>query len=223
MADYDKRYNSIEEMLLDIEAVLRTSNISNIRPADLPSVNGSNPNPETPKEVRRLPARTTPSTGGGPFKRSSNQTKPLGIVALLVSICIGVVAVMKTTETTPGSDAVVEEAQRTILDYPTPNGRVLVLNDLAPSSDPEIHRASSNILAQLGVAGWDIFIDSETEARVRSWLHADLTTQNNTDKLANENLFGVLVLRVGSVGEVELTLVDNEGVHVFDVVQYIDG
>ena len=40
MADYDKRYASIDEMLKDIDAILCAKNISKVRPADLPSLHG---------------------------------------------------------------------------------------------------------------------------------------------------------------------------------------
>ena len=82
---------------------------------------------------------------------------------------------------------------------------------------------ATNTIAQLDVVGWDVFIDPDVEARVRSWLPSDLQSVEDMTKLGNEKISGVLVLQQGNNGEIELTLIDKEGAHVFDVVQYVDG
>ncbi|MBC8421686.1 hypothetical protein H8D99_00970, partial [bacterium] len=170
MADYDQRYASIDDMLKDVETVLSASNITGVRPADLPSMGG-----KQPKEfVRRLPARSTPSTGGGPFPPLKYRTKPIGLLALLTTIVVGVAIVMNNTNDQPKQPA--ETQQLTVLDFPKPNGRVLIMNDVAVLHDAELQRVSSNVLAQLDVAGWDIFTDADTEARVRRWLPSEIST-----------------------------------------------
>jgi serine/threonine protein kinase len=220
MADYDKRYASIDEMLKDVETVLRATNISAVRPADLPSLHGSGMEiVET--SSRRLPARTTPSTGGGPFPIAKYRTKPLGLLALIVAVVVGVAIVMNSTDQVIAPQ--IEVQQASILDYPRPNGRVLVINELGALSRAEAKRTATNTIAQLGVAGWDIFIDAEIEASVRSWLPHDPSLLNNGSKLLKDQLAGILMLQLGDDGEIELTLIDTEGTHVFSVVHYVDG
>jgi len=222
MADYDKRYDSIEEMLGDVEAVLRSSHISKVRPADLPSVNESDVELDTVHvNARRLPSRTTPSTGGGPFPKRTYRTETSGIIAIIISIIVGVFVIFDFTD--DPAIPTIETQRASILDYPQPGGRILILNDLGVSSNDEVRRMATNTIAQLDVVGWDVFIDPDVEARVRSWLPSDLQSVEDMTKLGNEKISGVLVLQQGNNGEIELTLIDKEGAHVFDVVQYVDG
>ena len=74
-----------------------------------------------------------------------------------------------------------------------------------------------------GLNGWDIFIDAEIEASVRSWLPHDPSLLNNGSKLLKDQLAGILMLQLSDDGEIELTLIDTEGTHVFSVVHYVDG
>jgi serine/threonine protein kinase len=185
MADYDKRYHSIKEMLADVETILSAKHISGVRPADLPSMGG-----ESPKEsVRRLPARTTPSTGGGPFKQQQFKTKPLGLVVLLVALAVGAAVVINENHT----DVVVAVPAKLIQ---IPTGKVLVLNELSTSQSREAKKAASNKIAELSVSGWNLFIDADTEANVRSWLPSDPT--NNPiplSKLEVEGISGILLIQ----------------------------
>lgn len=220
MADYDKRYNSIDEMLIDVDTILSATNISGVRPADLPSLQGSDMEiVET--SSRRLPKRTTPSTGGGPFPVAKYRTKPLGLLALIIAVAVGVAIVMNSTNqvVTPQ----VEVKQASILDYPQPNGSVLVINDLGATSHADVRRTAANALAQLDVAGWDVFIDTDIEASVRSWLPQNPSLLKNGSKLLKDKLAGVILLQQGDSGELELTFIDTEGAHVFSVVHYVDG
>lgn len=212
MAEYNKRYDSIEEMLCDIETVLCATSVLEVRPADLPSMGN-----EPPKEFsRKLPAKSTPSTGGGPFPAKTYRTKPFGLLALIVAVVIGAAFVMNTPNELPQQ----ESTERSVLDFPKPDGRVLIVNDLAVLNNPDIQRVSSNILAQLTVAGWDIFVDQDTESRVRSWLPSDSTTGVNRNKLDIEKLAGVLVLTESHQEEIEFVLFDNLGGTIFTTVQY---
>ena len=94
------------------------------------------------------------------------------------------------------------------------------MNDLAVLDNPEIKSVSSNTLAKLKEAGWDIFIDQDAEARVRSWLPANPTTANIEDKLNKEKLAGVLVIQQGARDEIEFILLDSIGGTIFTPVQY---
>jgi len=87
--------------------------------------------------------------------------------------------------------------------------------------NPEIKSVSSNTLAQLTKAGWDIFEDQDAEARVRSWLPANPTTANIEDKLNREKLAGVLVIKQGARDEIEFILLDSIGGTIFTPVQYM--
>ncbi len=217
MADYDKRYASINDMLKDVETVLSAANITGVRPADLPSMGGKPPT----EFVRRLPARSTPSTGGGPFPPSTYRTKPIGLLALLTAIVVGVVIVINNTN--HQSHQPVETQQLTVLDFPKPDGRVLIMNDVAVLHDAELQRVSSNVLAQLDVAGWDMFTDADTEARVRRWLPSDVSTMKDREKLISENLAGILILQLDGLGNLQVTLIDNVGETVWTAVQYSGG
>lgn len=52
MTDYDRRYGSAEEMLADLDVLLASSNLSDVRPAQLPSMRGNaQPNePDAPRD-----------------------------------------------------------------------------------------------------------------------------------------------------------------------------
>jgi serine/threonine protein kinase len=219
MADYDKRYASIADMLQDVEAVLSGANLFGVRPADLPSMGG-----EPPKGgVRRLPPKSTPSTGGGPFPAKTYNTKPIGLLALFASIVVGVVVVMNSTNQQV-QDPVEMLQQTSVLDFPKPSGRVLVISDVAVLHDDEVQRISSNALAQLDVAGWDIFTDTDTEARIRRWLPTEITTPEvDGEKIQSENLAGILVLKLDENGNVEFKFVDSVSATVWTAVQYISG
>ncbi len=221
MTDYDKRYVSIEEMLQDIEAILRSKNIAGVRPADLPSMGGVVGDSVAPSS-RRLPARTTPSTGGGPFPTPKHKTSPLGLLALCVAIAAGVAFVWRTPDefVDPPSSVASQTSVLNVLEIPKPDGRVLVVNELAVLDDEEIKRVTSNTIAQLTVAGWDIFVDHETEARVRTWLPSDLKMNSNSEKLTQENLAGILVLRQQTIGEIEFVFIETVNGTVFTTVQY---
>ena len=85
-----------------------------------------------------------------------------------------------------------------ILPVEIPTGRVLVVNEIATSPDSAIRKNASNKIAELGVAGWDLFIDGDTEANVRSWLPSSpTTTPIPSGKLANENMSGILLIQAG--------------------------
>ncbi len=216
MADYDKRYTSIDEMLLDVEKVLSVKDISTIRPADLPSLGGEepkvtvkrttvNPTPVSPK-------RTTPSTGGGPFGTArvyAYKTKPTGILAVLVSILIGVYVVFDVNAPTKVS------TPETIVEVQIPAGRILVVNDLLSSSTSNERKTASNKIAELGVAGWDLFVDAEKEASVRSWLPSDpISTAVSGSKLESENLTGILLIKNGENAAYKMYYVDQNGASV---------
>jgi serine/threonine protein kinase len=212
MADYDKRYASIEEMLLDVETILKAKRISSVRPADLPSMGGESP-AQQGKSVRRLPAKSTPSTGGGPFKTRSHvlyRAKPSGFVAILVAMAIGVFFVFDNEP--PQQETLVTK----VLPIDTPIGRVLVVNELSSSPDSAIRKNASNKIAELGVSGWDLFINEDTEAKVRSWLSANpTTTQIPEGKLAAENLSGILFIKEGDESDPLFYFVDQNGAHLF--------
>ena len=216
MADYDKRYESIDEMLLDIEKVLSAKDVSAIRPADLPSLGGKEPK----IAARRTPAnptpesltRKTPSTGGGPFGTANvhrYKTKPAGILALLVSILIGVYVVFDV-------NAPIEvSTPKTIVEVQIPTGRVLVVNDLLSSSTNDERKTASNKIAELGVAGWDLFVDAEKEASVRTWLPSDpISTAVSGSKLESENLTGILLIKNAENTSCTMYYVDQNGASI---------
>ena len=203
-------------MLLDVEKVLSVKDISTIRPADLPSLGGEepkvtvkrttvNPTPVSPK-------RTTPSTGGGPFGTArvyAYKTKPTGILAVLVSILIGVYVVFDVNAPTKVS------TPETIVEVQIPAGRILVVNDLLSSSTSNERKTASNKIAELGVAGWDLFVDAEKEASVRSWLPSDpISTAVSGSKLESENLTGILLIKNGENAAYKMYYVDQNGASV---------
>jgi serine/threonine protein kinase len=208
MADYDKRYASVEEMLIDIETILNAKSISGVRPADLPSMGGEPPS----GQVRRLPAKSTPSTGGGPFKTRAYvyRTKPSGIAAILVAIALGVFFVFKNDP--PTQETIIAQ----VLPIEIPAGRVLVVNELATSPDSTVHKNASNKIAELGVAGWDLFIDGDTEANVRSWLPSSPTTMPIPEgKLMSENISGLLLIQNGEDSTPMFYFIDENGALLF--------
>jgi len=205
MADYDKRYNSIEEMLQDVETILRAKSISGVRPADLPSMGACPPK----EQVRRLPSRSTPSTGGGPFKTQAYKTKPLGFIVVLVPIIVGV-AIVFNESPRPQEIPINNTAQ-----IQMPSGRVLVVNELTTSSNERTRAYASNKIAELGVAGWGLFVDADKEASVRSWLPADPTaTLIPEGKLETENLSGILFIHEGDEARATIHFINQNGAHL---------
>lgn len=208
MADYDKRYASIDEMLLDIETILSAKHITGVRPADLPSMGGQ---PPTSREsVRRLPPKSTPSTGGGPFKSRVYvyRAKPSGFAALIVAILVGVYFVYDTDP--PKQETKITQA----LQIDIPQGRVLVVNDLSASLESEVRKNSSNKVAELGVAGWDLFLDADKEAKVRSWLPTIPTSANiSPTKFEHEEISGIILITEGVDSTPLLYFVDQNGSH----------
>ena len=200
MADYDKRYNSIDEMLADVTTVLGANKISDVRPADLPSMGA-----EVPKrETRRTTPRTTPSTGGGPFAKQKYRTRPLGLIALLLTIVAGVSILTYYDKT--------EEVPISAIELNPPNGRVLVLNELSTTTNSQAKKTASNTVASLGVSGWDFFTDQDTEASVRSWLPSDPTVETvPPNKLSEENISGILLIKEGAEDNPSFYFIDNSG------------
>ena len=80
-------------------------------------------------------------------------------------------------------------------------------------SRAEAKRTATNTIAQLGVAGWDIFIDAEIEASVRSWLPHDPSLLNNGSKLLKDQLAGILMLQLSDDGAVTCMLCSLEVVY----------
>ncbi len=194
MADYDKRYTSIKEMLQDVDTIISAKSLSSVRPVDLPSMSG-----EEPKSARRLPAKSTPSTGGGPFNTRARvyRTKLSGFAAIIV-INLAFVVFVGVFDTNPPKQ---EHATTQITPITIPAGRVLVLNELSTPIDTETRKNASNKIAELSVAGWDVFIDSDAEASVRSWLpQSPTTTLVPEERLLNENIVGIILITEGAGG-----------------------
>ena len=132
---------------------------------------------------------------------------------LLTLIVVGAVVVRQLTRSIPEVTTTEEKALQ-IQDYPVPIGRILVLNDTSTLHNEEMRLLASNSISQLGVIGWDIFVDSDKEARVRSWLPADLNTSGvDLTKLENENLAGILLITDGIENVPSMCLIDQNGVH----------
>jgi hypothetical protein len=189
MSDYDKRYVSVEEMLADIKTILYAKDISRVRPADLPSMNTKS---AVLKSVR---PRTTPSTGGGPFKQEKNKTKPFGILAAFI---IGTMIVYATTSS--DSPPVTPELVNTttslsIFDHKSPSGRVLLLDNCAMASNPKLcSEQVSEIVEKLITHGWDIVSDQHLDARTRVWLPEDINNIIEVAlKLEREQLAGIII------------------------------
>ncbi len=207
MADYDKRYGSIGEMLLDIETILSAKHISGVRPADLPSMGGQ---PSKPREtVRRLPAKSTPSTGGGPFKTRVcvYKTKPLGLILLLVAVSTGAFVLYEKESAEP-------ETVQEIVAITIPSGRVLVVNEMTTTQNESMRKNASNKIAELGVGGWDLFVDADKEAKVRSWLPTIPTSVNiSATKFEHEKISGIILITEGVESTPILYFVDQNGSH----------
>ena len=204
MADYDKRYNTVEEMLRDVETVLRAKTVSGVRPADLPSMGG-----EPPKAgVRRLPSKSTPSTGGGPFKPQQYKTSPFGLFFLLILIAGGASLFVDKNHTDVEPSPILMESK-------VPEGKILVLSDLITSSNMEAKKTASNKIAELGVAGWELFVDADKEASVRSWLPSNPTsTPVPPGKFEAENIYGILFIQEGDGTIPEIHFINQNGAHV---------
>jgi serine/threonine protein kinase len=207
MADYDKRYCSIDEMLLDVETILSAKHIAGVRPADLPSMGGQ---PTAPKEsVRRLPPKSTPSTGGGPFgiRVYVYKTKPLGLIFLLLAVATGAFVLYENKTIEP-------EIVQEITAITIPNGRVLVVNEMTTTQDEAMRKNASNKVAELGVAGWELFMDADKEAKVRSWLPAIPTSASiSATKFEHEGISGIVLIKEGVDSAPLLFFVDQNGSH----------
>ena len=220
MADYDKRYNSVEEMLGDVLAVLQAKNISNVRPANLPSVTGRETvvqgTEATKMSARRLPKNTTPSTGGGPFTHAPNKTKPLGLIALLTAIVIGVFFIVPTQPEL--NDPVVVQPAPVLQNHEQPNGPVLLINEF-PLQSERLQALAQSTGAQLQQQGWNIVVDQDVEARVRTWLPVSINSIIDPSKLFQEGLVGIVVLRNTQTKTIEAVLLEENKTTTFSIAE----
>ena len=231
MADYDKRYTNVSEMLADIETILSSDDPTAVRPADLPSMRGETivqeprhiPEPmqaQASVQARRLPLQSTPSTGGGPFKKTQYRTRPLGLIAMIVAIALGVSLIFSSTDDLQDDLIAIQHSPSSIFDHPQPLGKVLWINDYPIAIDPEVGRTAANFIAQLGAIGWDVVYDSEQEARVRSWLPTEPTANSYVaQKLHDEELAGILILRESDSGTLEVNLIEYDTTNTFKVAE----
>jgi hypothetical protein len=103
-----------------------------------------------------------------------------------------------------------------ILPASVPTGRVLVLNELTTSLSDGARKIASNKMAELGVAGWELFVDAEKEAMVRTWLPADPTISLiPAGKLANENISGILLVQENKESTPMFYFIDENGALLF--------
>jgi len=146
----------------------------------------------------------------------------MGLVAAIIAIIIGVNIVRKNTpesmdNTAPASSAQTAQVE-SILDYPQPTGKILLISEFPVTSNPELGRVASNLVAQLGAAGWDVTYDSEQEARVRSWLPAEPEASPVlAQRLEDEQLAGVLLLDEGDEGTLLTRLIEFENTNTFRI------
>jgi hypothetical protein len=200
MSDYDKRYASIEEMLADVETILHSKDISSVRPADLPSMTHETVVLDDVVYKKSVPLRSTPSTGGGPFaKVYVYKTKPLGIVAAFIIAGLIIYSTTSSSDAPPSPQNTIANISTSIFDHTRPNGRVLLLDDCAMASDPEVCKDQVTIIAKkLTACGWDVFTDEQLDARSRVWIPEELnTTPEVAAKLAHEQLAAILVMQEG--------------------------
>jgi hypothetical protein len=175
MADYARRYESAAAMLVDIEFVLSSPDITAVRPADLPSMQGQvPPHVDTRVEPVAAPTRRGPSTGDGPFApRTPVLSQLAGVVVLIAVIIVGVQVVQSVAPGRPLSETTAMEVGD-ISSWPRPTGPVLMISDRSLAADAEMAKVASGLVAQLSAAGWGVMVDSEKEARFRSLLPTDL-------------------------------------------------
>jgi len=200
MSDYDKRYASIEEMLADVETILHSKDISSVRPADLPSMTHESVVLDDVVYKKSVPMRSTPSTGGGPFaKVYIYKTKPLGIVVAFIIAGLIIYSTTSSSDAPPSPQNTIANISTSIFDHTTPNGRVLLLDDCAMASNPEVCKDQVTIIAKkLTACGWDVFTDEQLDARSRVWIPEELnTTPEVAAKLAHEQLAAILVMQEG--------------------------
>ena len=220
MADYDKRYDSVEEMLGDVLVVLQAKNISNVRPADLPSVTGRETvvqgTEATKMSARRLPKNTTPSTGGGPFTHAQNKTKPFGLIALLAAIAIGVFSIILIQPEL--SEPVVVQPSPVLQNHEQPGGPVLLINEL-PLQSERLQALAQSTSAQLQQQGWNIVVDQDVEARVRTWLPVSMNSIGDPSKLFQEGLVGIIVLRNAQIKTIEAVLLEENKTTTFSIAE----
>jgi hypothetical protein len=175
MADYARRYESAAAMLEDIEFVLSSPDVTAVRPADLPSMQGQTPTPvHTSVEPIAAPIRRGPSTGHGPFApRTPVLSQLAGLVVLVAVIIVGVQVVQSVAPDRPLSGTTAAE-EGDVSSWPRPTGPVLMIRDRSLAADAEMARVASGLVAQLSAAGWSVMVDSEKEARFRRLLPTDL-------------------------------------------------
>ena len=209
MSDYDKRYCSVEEMLADIETILHAKDVTKVRPADLPSMNDDQSSPAEVVYKKSVRPRTTPSTGGGPFKQEKNKTKPLGLLAAFI-ICAVIVYATTSSDNTPTIPQTVNTVSSpSLFDHQRPSGRVLLLENCAVASDPETCKTQViGIVEQLILQGWDIVSDQQLDARTRVWLPDGMqSTHEVAAKLEHEQLAGILVFTESPTNTLVATVV----------------
>ena len=212
MSDYDKRYASIEEMLADVETILHSKDISSVRPADLPSMTHESVVLDDVVYKKSVPLRSTPSTGGGPFaKVCVYKTKPLGIVAAFIIAGLIIYSTTSSSDAPPSPQNTTANISTSIFDHTRPSGRVLLLDDCATASDPEVCKDQVTIIAKkLTACGWDVFTDEQLDARSRVWIPEELnTTPEVAAKLEHEQLAAILVMQEGENNTILVSVLEH--------------
>jgi len=139
--------------------------------------------------------RTTPSTGGGPFKQEKNKTKPVGILAAFIIGAMIVYATTSTDEPSVTPEFVNTTTSLSIFDHQRPGGRVLLLENCAVASNPKLcGEQVSEIVEKLITRGWDIVSDQQLDARARVWMPEEINNITEVAlKLEHEQLSGIIV------------------------------
>ena len=68
--------------------------------------------------------------------------------------------------------------------------------------------------------GWNIVVDQEVEARVRTWLPVSINSIIDPSKLFQEGLVGVVVLRKTQTKTIEAVLLEENETTTFSIAEY---
>ena len=102
--------------------------------------------------------------------------------------------------------------------YEQPGGPVLLINEF-PLQSEQLQALAQSTSAQLQQQGWNIVVDQDVEARVRTWLPVSMNSIGDPSKLFQEGLVGIVVLRKSQTKTIEAVLLEENKTTTFSIAE----
>ena len=95
---------------------------------------------------------------------------------------------------------------------------MLLINEF-PLQSEQLQALAQSTSAQLQQQGWNIVVDQDVEARVRTWLPVSMNSIGDPSKLFQEGLVGIVVLRKSQTKTIEAVLLEENKTTTFSIAE----